>query len=136
MTKEEVLIKVKSLDLPKGSYVVYGSAPLAVLGIREVNDIDLLVSDELYNELAKKGWKKIHKGPKDEPLTFDIFDAHKSWEFSDYAPKLSELLSRAVYVEDVPFASLIDVKKWKEASGRPKDITDLKLIDDYLKNHP
>jgi hypothetical protein len=132
MTKEEVIAKVRSLNFPKDSYIVYGSAPFAVLGIREVNDIDLLVSKEIYEELAKKGWKKVYKGPKDEPLTYDIFEAHKTWEFSPYAPTLPELLSRATEIEGISFASLEDVRRWKEASGRPKDFSDLKLIDSYL----
>lgn len=132
MTKNDVIAKVKSLNFPKGSYVVYGSAPFAVLGIREVNDIDLLVSPELYEKLEKSGWKKVNKGPNDTPVTYDIFEAHPNWEFSPYAPTLSELLKRAFYIDGIPFASLEDVRKWKESSARPKDMVDLKLIDDYL----
>ena len=132
MTKSEVIAKVKSLNLPDGSYIVYGSAPLVVLGIRDVNDIDLLVSEKVYNQLEKKGWKKVYKGPKDEPLTHDVFDVHKNWEFSGYSPNLSELLSRAIEVEGVAFASLDDVRKWKADWGRDKDLADIKLIDDYL----
>lgn len=136
MKKNEVIEKVKSLNFSKDSYVVYGSAPFAILGIREVNDIDLLVSEELYEELKKKGWKKVYKGPKDEPLTYDIFEAHPNWDFSPYAPTLSELLSRAIDVEGISFASLEDVRKWKEASGRPKDLSDLNLIENYFgKDH-
>lgn len=125
---------MKSLDLPKGSYIVFGSAPFAVLGIREVNDIDLLVTPELYEKLEKNGWEKVNKGPKDAPVTFDIFEAHPNWDFSPYAPTLSELLSRSFEIEGITFASLEDVRKWKEASGRPKDLVDLKLIDDYLSS--
>jgi hypothetical protein len=132
MKKDEIIAKVKSLKFPKGSYVVYGSAPFAILGIREVNDIDLFVSEELYQELVIKGWKKIYKGPKDEPMTYDIYEAHNTWEFSPYSPTLPELLSRSFEIGGIPFASLEDVRLWKESSGRPKDITDLKLIDDYL----
>ncbi len=132
MTKEDVITKVKSLNFPKGSYVVFGSAPLAVLDIREVRDIDLLVSQDLYEGLENDGWKKVIKGPKDTPVTFDIFEAHPNWDFSPYAPTLSELLSRAIEAEGFPFASLEDVRKWKAASGRPKDLVDLKLIDEYL----
>ncbi len=132
MTKDEVIEKVKSLNLPKDSYIVFGSSPFAVLGIREVNDIDLLVSQELYEKLKKKGWQKIDKGPKDKPLVYDVFEAHTNWDFSTYNPTLSELLSRDIEVEDISFASLEDVRKWKKASGRPKDLVDLKLIDDYL----
>lgn len=132
MTKEEAIVKIKSLNLQRGSYIVYGSAPLAILGIREVNDIDLLVSPELYEELRNKGWKKICKGPADEPVVLEIFEAHPNWNFSPYAPTLSELLTRATEYKGVSFASLEDVRKWKAASGRPKDIVDLKLIDYYL----
>jgi hypothetical protein len=127
--------KIKLLKLPKGSHIIYGATPFVIYGIRDVNDIDMLISEELYKKLKKEGWKKISKGPRDEPVTYDIFEAHKTWEFSPYAPTLSELLSRAVEVEGIAFASLEDVQKWKKASGRPKDITDLKLIDDYLVGH-
>src|SRR5260221_12544360 len=120
MTKKDVIAKVKELNLSKGSYVVYGAAPFAIYGIRDVRDIDMLVSPELYKMLAGKGWKKVKKGPKDEPLTYDIFEAHDTWEFSPYAPTLDELLSRSIECEGIAFASLEDVRKWKEASGRPK----------------
>jgi len=132
MTKDDIIKKVKSLKFPKNSYIVYGSGPFAALGIREVNDVDMLVSEELYEDLIKKGWKKIYKGPKDEPCVFDVFEAHNTWEFSPYCPTLSELLSRSIEIDGVPFASLVDVKKWKVSSGRPKDLVDIKLIDDYL----
>ncbi|HZE87628.1 MAG TPA: hypothetical protein VE090_05510, partial [Methylomirabilota bacterium] len=131
MNKQEVINKMKSLNLPKGSYIVYGSAPFVIHGIREVNDIDMYVTKEIFEDLKKKGWKKVYKGLKDEPLTYDIFEAHDTWEFSPYSPTLPDLLSRATEVEGITFASLIDVKKWKQGSGRPKDIVDLKLIDDY-----
>jgi len=134
MKKQDVLEKVKSLKLPKGEYIIYGAAPFAIYGIRDVNDIDMLVSEALYAKLTEQGWEKIVKGPKDEPVTFDIFEAHNTWEFSPYAPTLSELLSRATLVDDIPFASLEDVRIWKKESGRPKDLVDLKLIDNYLNS--
>ena len=61
MNKNDVISKMKSLSLPEGSYVVFGSGPMAALGIREVNDIDLYVSTEVLEELKQKGWKQIHK---------------------------------------------------------------------------
>lgn len=131
MTKEEIIIKVKSLNFPKNSYVVFGSGPLAVAGLREVNDIDLLVSKDLYNKLKTSGWEQTVKGPKDRPLTRGVFEAHDSWDFSAYSPSLEDLLKQATVVDGVPFASLEDVQKWKTASGRPKDLTDLELINGH-----
>lgn len=132
MTRDEIVYKVKSLNFPKDAYVAFGSCPLALFEIREAEDIDLLVSRDLYAKLGKMGWKKKIKGPKDYPFTFDVFEAHDSWDFSSYNPTLEELLKRSVLADDIPFASLEDVRKWKAASGRKKDLVDIKLIDNYF----
>jgi hypothetical protein len=133
MTYREIIKKVKAQNWPKDSYVVYGSCPLALANIREAGDIDLLVSHDLYVQLKDQGWKQIVKGPKDQPLTFDVFEAHENWDFSDYSPSLEHLLASADIVQGVPFASLSEVRKWKAASpGNLKFQADVKLIDQYL----
>lgn len=131
MNKDEVVSKVRSLNLLKGEYVVFGSGPLAALGIRVVGDIDMLVSSELLEELRSQGWKQVAKSKDDLPLTHDVFEAHDSWSFSTYSPSLKELLDRSFEVDGVTFASLEDVKKWKMASGRDMDLKDLQLIETY-----
>lgn len=108
---------------------------MALAGIRASHDIDLYVNPELYAMLKRQGWQKVSKGPQDQPLVHDVFEAHRDWGFSSYAPTFEELLERATLVRGVPFASLIDVRKWKAASGRPKDLADIRLIDDYLDDH-
>ena len=133
MTKEEIIAKVKTLDLPKDSYVVFGSGPLALAGIREANDIDLLVSKGAFTQLQKAGWRELHKGPNDDPLVHDVFEAHQHWDFSPYSPTLEHLLTSATVVDGVPFASLEEVRKWKATSDNPKYLRDLNLIDNYLK---
>jgi len=134
MKKTEIISKIKALNLPQNSYVVFGSAPLAVAGIREAKDIDLFISKKTLSELERRDWKKLYKGPKDEPLTFDVFEAHDNWDFSPYSPTLKHLLSTATVVDGIPFASLEEVKKWKAATGTPKHLADIKLIDEYLAN--
>ncbi len=133
MTKDEIISQVKSLKLPEGSYVVYGSCPLALAGLRESNDVDMLVTREVFDELEKSGWPRSHKDKYDNPLTRGVFELHYNWNFSAYSPTLEQLLSTATVVNGVPFASLDEVRRWKAASGRPKDLIDIKLIDDYLK---
>ena len=132
MKKEEIISKVKGLNLTENSYVVYGSCPLAVAGIREAQDVDMLVSKELFSELREKGWEELVKNSNDKPLTHDVFEAHDSWDFSSYNPTLEHLLSTATVVDGVPFAALEEVRKWKAASGRPKDLMDIALLDTYL----
>ena len=38
MTKNQIIAKMASLNLPQGSYVVFGSAPMAVAGLREAKE--------------------------------------------------------------------------------------------------
>lgn len=132
MTREEIITKVKALNFPKDSFVVFGSGPLALSGIREANDIDLLVSEEVFIDLKKSGWQELRKSEKDIPLVHDVFEAHDNWNFSSYSPTLQNLLASATVVDGVPFASLEEVRKWKAASGRLKDLVDIELIDKYL----
>ena len=129
MTKEEIIAKTKALHFPKDSYIVFGSCPLAVAGIREANDIDLLVSERLFAELKNAGWQELSKSPGDTPLTHDIFEAHHHWDFSSYSPTLHHLLETATVIDNIPFASLEEVRKRKISSGRPKDLADIALIN-------
>ncbi|HEY4515371.1 MAG TPA: hypothetical protein VJJ22_04460 [Candidatus Paceibacterota bacterium] len=134
MTKEEIITKVKGLNMPRGSYVVFGSGPLVVAGIRLAQDIDLYVTKEVQKQKLKEGWQFVNKGGKDIPLTHDVFEMHTNWDFSSYNPSLADLLSTAAIVDGVAFASLDEVRKWKVVSARPKDLADIILIDGYFKS--
>jgi len=105
---------------------------MAAAGIREAGDIDLLVSSEVLEGLRKAGWQEVDKGPNDKPLTNDVYEAHDSWDFASYKPTLKQLLETADWFDGVPFASLQEVRKWKAASGRPKDLVDIDMIDRHL----
>ena len=59
MTKEDIVTKVRALGLPKDSYIVFGSCPLAAVGIRESNDIDMLVSEQGYEQLKNYSWQQL-----------------------------------------------------------------------------
>lgn len=117
MTKQDIIDKVKTLNLPQGSYIVFGSCSLAVAGIREANDIDMFVNDDVLKGFREAGWKQVDKGPLDKPLTLGDFEAHNNWEFSSYHPTLEHLLKTATVVDGICFASLDEVRKWKVASG-------------------
>lgn len=134
MTGPEIIAKVKELNFPEGSYIVFGSCPMALAGLRESNDIDFLVSPELFTKLADDGWQILEKSTNDKPLVLGEFEAHVNWNFSAYKPTLEHLLKTGQTVDGIPFASLEEVRKWKQSSGRPKDLVDIKLINKHLKN--
>lgn len=104
-----IIEKVKQLNLPQGQYVVFGSGPLMIHGIRESHDIDLLVTPALYKKL----------------------EADSTWQVREW-PDGSNYLAKAEMIEGVSFAPLREVLKWKQAYGRPKDMADVRLIAEYL----
>lgn len=132
MQSNEIIAKVKSLGLPDNSYVLLGSCPLALAGIRETGDIDMLVSNDAFEILLGEGWQEAEGRRGDRILTHDVFDAHTTWEFDSFEQTLEQLLSTAAIIDGVPFASLEDTLLWKAAAGRPKDLADIKLINSYL----
>lgn len=132
MTVREIVTKVAALNLPEGSYIVFGSCPLAAVGIRESQDIDLLISPELDAALYKKGWQRIEKAGDDKQLAYGDFDTHTTWRIGAYDPTLAQLLQTALIIDGVPFGALEEVRKWKTELRRSKDLADIQLIDAYL----
>lgn len=126
-----IIERVKELNLPHGQYVVFGSGPLAVHGIRETNDVDLLVTTELYNQLKEQGWEEKEWELGGTYLCKGIYEVDNSWSYGDYDPGPEEIITIAEMHDGIPFAPLTEVIKWKHAFGRPKDLEDIELIQAY-----
>jgi hypothetical protein len=122
--------KITELNLPEHSYIVVGSGILGALGIRESNDIDLVVDKEVYNNIEKLNWDKGLWG--DHPvLQRDVFDIGHDW----YGETAQDLLKRAQIIDGIPYLSLDEVYEWKKMKGREKDLHDVVLIDQYRAAH-
>jgi len=134
MTREDILEKIKTLNFKYGDYIVFGSCPLALHGIRETKDIDLLVNQDIYETLKKTGWKEDEVQGKKGVVKSDVFEAYTEWNFGEYNPSITDLLESAEVVDGIPFANLEEVVKWKQIFGREKDIKDLELIEEYVRN--
>lgn len=132
MDGQTIVAKVKQLGLPADSYVVFGSAALTLAGLREATDIDIFATPELMDMLEARGWQRADKRPSDRCLTHDVFDVHDNWQFGDYNPTVAELLATATVLDGVPIVSLAETRTWKAAFGRPKDLQDVRRIDEYL----
>jgi hypothetical protein len=118
--------EIKNINLPQGSYVVVGSGILGALGIRQSNDIDLIVSREVYENLEAQGWS-YDSWPDQQTLTKGLFEVGVHW----YGKEVDELIKDAQYVEGIPYLGLDDTYEWKKKLGREKDLKDLELIDEY-----
>lgn len=128
--------EVKNLNLPTGEYVIVGSGPMAAREIRDFKDVDILVSEKLYNELLKMGWEAVEiegVGGKFKVLKRGIFEVNTTLQHRDYNPDTKDLIKRAEIICDVPFLPLQELVKFKTALGREKDLRDIELINNYLQ---
>ena len=73
MKKIELLNLLKELNFPKDEYYVLSGASLVLRGIRkEANDLDLCISEELFNEIKDK--YNLAEGNKNECGFYKIND--------------------------------------------------------------
>lgn len=128
-------MQVKDLDLPLGGYVVIGSGVMSAYGIRPHQDIDLLVTQNLYEELIERGWKHHQPKPGFDVLTYGIAEAAPNIGTDAYCPDAHDLISRADIINGIAFTQLSDVIELKEALGRKKDIEDIELIRKFLDRY-
>jgi len=130
MKIEALLEELDRLNLPKGHYAITSSGVLAIRGIRKANDLDILVTPKLWNDLSQKYPNKINP-PKD----IKIGNLHIFWEgsFDEQSPiaTVAEQINTAATIKGYRFVSLKLAKKFKEVSEREKDKKDLELIKKY-----
>jgi len=65
------LNELKKLNLPKGKYALFGSSPMAIRGIKENSDIDIIVKEDLWNFLKQK-YKVIRKKSELRKEGYDV----------------------------------------------------------------
>ena len=123
--------RVKNLGFPAGKYAIFGSGPMVVRGLREGRDIDIIVTEEVFNDYkTKPGWevKKFEDGS--EYLENGNVELCDEWGPGEW--DVNKLIQEAEIIGGLPFVRLEEVLKWKEINGRPKDLEDVKLIKGYL----
>jgi hypothetical protein len=131
--REELIAKIRALQLPDGQYMVCGSAILEILGIRKAEDIDLLVSPELFAELEqKRGWARNEKYHTTLENSDRGAGAKQTLDFMKENYTLAELLPKAYVWEGIPIMSLETLREAKVQLGREKDFRDIQLIEAYL----
>lgn len=128
--------KIKKMKLPKGEYAIFGSGPLAIKGIRDSRDVDIIVSDDLFKSYeTKPGWKvkKFERGGRDiEMLEKDSIEFYRNWGPGNW--DIKQLIRESEIIDDLPFVKLEEVIRWKKISGREKDLNDIKLINKFLQS--
>ncbi len=124
------LEELKKLNLPKGKYAIFGSGPLAIRGLRDVRDLDVIVKDDAYEKLCAKYPRHI----KTEPVNcIQIGNLEIGNKWLNNSNQIDEMIETADIIYGFPFVKLKYVLEWKKKMGRDKDLKDVQLIEKYLQ---
>ena len=132
----DIVAEIKKLNLPPGKYVVVGSGPMAVRGLREAHDIDIVVMPDIFEQYKAAGWEVVpwtyedHKGQM--YLRKGVFELYLDVNCGDFWPTTTDLINRAEIIEGIPFTNLNDTISFKKAYGREKHLKDVAVIENYL----
>lgn len=96
---ENIIEKIKTLNLPPDQYVVIGSGTMAALGIREASDIDMSVLPELHKKLREGGeWEEDVRYGK-VFLKKDDFEVNPDLSWGDYKTTTAEAVQSALIID-------------------------------------
>ena len=105
---------------------------MCIRGIRDNDDVDIIVKENLWEQLEKK-YPAVKKPGRSAKIRLGPVEI-----FSDWAPwydDVTELIDTAEIIEGMPFVKLEYVIEWKKKFGREKDQKDIVLIEEYLKKN-
>lgn len=120
---------VAKLKLAKRDYIVIGGGVMELSGIRNTNDVDLVVSNRAYRHLRSHGWKEFKDDAGKKTLSKPGYQVMRSW----MGKNLSDLKKNQFMHNNIPCMSLEDLVVCKERMGRDKDIADIALIKKHMK---
>ena len=131
--------EINKLNLPKDHFMIVGSGIMSLKGIRDSYDLDLVISEELFEQLKNgpdfelRPWTRTGIGR--EWLKNDIADLVVDMRIGDEIYDLQRLKLEGEKIDDMWFLSLKQLIDFKRVYGRQKDFDDIELIERYLLNH-
>ncbi len=128
--------ELMKVGLNSDNAVVIGSGILDALNLRKSADIDIIVTEEKYKEMAGSHRFKKKKKRGKELIVDDLFEIGTSWTAIGKNWEFNDLLSQSIVIDGVRYNTidfLLDVKcYWVEnKDARQKDIDDVKLMEQY-----
>jgi hypothetical protein len=115
--------------------VVFGSSAIALRGIslgREINDLDLFVSDATFDKISSRLPVHFKDGKNGERVPYlspsEKIEILKSFPGVTFRDVLAHA-SKTGTSEGLLVGSIDDIKLWKRAQGREKDMADIEAIE-------
>lgn len=128
-----VIARAKQLGIPSDQYVVIGSGLLDAWGLRAAADVDLVVSDEVFDRLSRDETFEKYTKHSQEVLVRGVYEIWRTWGEGS-AATFESLWRGGITVEGVRFVSPDYLMTWKRTRGEAKDLQDVALIEGKLAN--
>ncbi len=125
--------RVRALDLPVDTWVIFGSGPMIARDIVELeNDLDIMCLPTTWDWARRFGELDYleTEGVYVISLEGGAITLGTGWAYGDI--DVPDLITRADIIDGLPFAPLDAVVTYKNIAARPKDAVHLELIDKYL----
>jgi len=126
----ELANEYKALHLDQSRAMIFWSGPMAIRGIRPAADIDVLVTNEYYDELLTAYPNSEVKSGKMVVGNIDICRGD-----AGLCSFVNEAMENGQMVRDMNFMALADVLRLKMHRRLPKDFADIVRIKHYLKKN-
>ncbi|MGW2049112.1 hypothetical protein ACWCPF_28575 [Streptomyces sp. NPDC001858] len=128
--------QLETLGLATEDFVVAGSAPLFIHGLRDqVTDLDIVARGAAWNHAVSRSRSLSLPGPRHAPYG-DVLSVHffgsrievlNAW-FPFLLGTVDDLIRAAEDYQGINFLTLHDTLRWKRHLGRPKDREDVRRI--------
>ena len=127
----EMFASLRAFNLPVNEYLITGSGPLGIRNLKAIGDIDIVVSNQLWDILADQFGVTIDNDVQKIALPGGIVDAFYEKSFNPLldAPNIRSRIENAEIIEGLPFDSLENTLFFKRKMGREKDLKDITLLE-------
>jgi len=129
---------LRQLNLPIDAYATTGSGPLGIRNLREIKDIDIIVTSELWDNLAAQYGVTQEEEVQKIVSPDGIVEVFREGSFNDKrtdanAPTVADRIAKAEVINGLPFDSIETVLYYKHKSSRHKDLQDILIIKKWLR---
>ncbi|MCC6316554.1 MAG: hypothetical protein IT361_02595 [Gemmatimonadaceae bacterium] len=128
MNRADIVTELRQLVLPRMHFVVVGGAAMTLRDLRETDDIDLVVSRELFQSLEREGWAPGARPDGKPALGRGHVEACLDLSCGEFERTSEWLRTHADTLHGLPVVDLLTLVACKSARGQPKDVADVALI--------
>ena len=132
MNIDILLSELDKLNIPIDKFAITSSGSMGIRNIREIGDLDIIVYPEIWQDLSKK-----YKIVIENNINFIYIgniqvigdkSIYANQKFGDIINQIdnADLINGHRYVQ---LKTVLEIKKQK---NQPKDINDVKLIEEYF----